>query len=51
MQPKSIFFFPFCLVFEKFKGKKYEKNKNRFKIKKLFLYIYLNSFNLFYYII
>ena len=39
-----------CLVFEKYEGKKIERKKwkerkNRFKINKLFLYIFSNSFN------
>ena len=51
-----------CLVLRKYRGKcdgkkmkmkirrkeKVEKNKNRFKINKLFLYTILNSFYLFY---
>ena len=51
-----------CLVIEKFnqkceeqkkkKGKKWKiKIKNTFKINKLFLYVFLNSFNLFSFII
>ena len=39
-----------CLVSEKYEGKKIERKKwkerkNRFKINKLFLYIFSNSFN------